>query len=232
MAHEPIPPDPDRHDKALMVRVADGDQAAFRELVVRYQRTIHALAFRYLGSAADAEEIAQETFCRLFQAAPRYRAEPGATFRTYLLRIATNLCTNRKARAYRSHEEGRDFAIVDQGASDGGDPRKELLAARLSEAVRAAVATLPDDQRMDIILFRFDNLSYEEIAVATGRSVSAVTSSLWRARTALREALAPWMAPAGRTQDVAPRPVDSLEQASGSAPEPAPEGQHRSRSKP
>lgn len=198
MSHE------DLKDKALMARVARGDHQAFRGLVLRHQRVVHAIAYRYLGDPADAEEIAQEAFCRLYAAAGRYR--PEASFRTYLLRIVTNLCANRRARAYRTQEESRDPAVMDEGqaGSPGGDPRDRLLEAERAEAVRRAVLALPADQRIAMILFRFEGLSYEEIADSTGKSVASVTSALWRARGALRDSLAGWVAP---PQDSSPPPV-------------------------
>ena len=173
-----------------MARVASGDQSAFRDLVTRHQNMVFGLAYRYLGDAADAEEIAQEAFCRLYAAAGRYR--PEAAFRTYLLRIVTNLCSNRRARAYRRREEIRDPSDLDTKSSMA-TPRSELLGAERDQAVRDAVAALPDDQRITLILFRFEGLSYEEVSDLTGKSVSSVTSTLWRARANLRRALHEWV---------------------------------------
>ncbi len=196
----------DDRDKALMGRVARGDHDAFRELVLRHQDRVFALAYRFLGNQADAEEVAQDSFARLFEAAPRYR--PEASFSTYLLRITTNLCINRKSRAYRQREESREPSAVDEAEGDATsrDPRAELLREERARAVRKAVAALPADQRSALILFRFEGLSYEEIAEATGKSVSSVTSLLWRARAALRDSLREWLDPSD-SQESQPSPV-------------------------
>ena len=191
-------PPADSHDKQLMIRVASGDKPAFRELVSRHQNTVFAIAYRYLGDAADAEEIAQEAFCRLYAAAGRYR--PEAAFRTNLLRIVTNLCSNRRARAYRRREESRNPGDLDI-ADDTMNPRSAVLAAERCQALRDAVAALPDEQRITLILARFEGLSYEEISALTGRSVSSVTSTLWRARASLRRSLDKWV------QESSPDPV-------------------------
>jgi RNA polymerase sigma-70 factor (ECF subfamily) len=176
-----------------MARVASGDHSAFRDLVVLHQDRVHALAFRFLGNRADAEELSQETFVRLYEAARRYR--PEASFRTYLLRITTNLCINRGARAYRQREESREPEEMDavESGSTAADPRAELMRQERANAVRDAVLALPADQRIALILFRFEELSYEEISELTGKSVSALTSLLWRARATLRSALEEWI---------------------------------------
>lgn len=196
----------DDRDKALMARIARADHDAFRELVLRHQDRVFALAYRFLGNQADAEEVAQDSFARLFEAAPRYR--PEASFSTYLLRITTNLCINRKSRAYRQREESREPSAVDESQRDAEsrDPRAELLREERARAVREAVQALPEDQRAALILFRFEGLSYEEIAKATGKSVSAVTSLLWRARAALRDSLRDWLDPS-TSQESQPSPV-------------------------
>lgn len=188
-----------------MARVARGDHAAFRDLVLRHQDRVFGLAYRFFGNRADAEEVAQDSFARLFEAAPRYRAE--ASFRTYLLRITTNLCINRKARAYRHREESHDPAEVDAASDDdAADPRAALLQKERSLAVRAAVEGLPEDQRLVLILFRYEGLSYDQIAEMTEKSVSAVTSLLWRARASLRASLSDWIEVAS-PQGSQPNPV-------------------------
>jgi RNA polymerase sigma-70 factor (ECF subfamily) len=175
--------------------------------VLRHQDAVFALAYRVLGNNADAEEIAQETFVRLYEAAPRYR--PDAAFRTYLLRITTNLCLNRKARAYRQREQQREPQEIDAAPANSpapADPEHLVLREERAAAVRAAVLALPEDQRVALILFRYEGFSYEAIAELTNKSVSAVTSLLWRARAALRASLGDWVAEPG-AQDPPQSPV-------------------------
>ena len=144
-----------------------------------------------LGSGSDAEDIAQQVFVRVWKNAKRY--EPRAKFTTWLLKITRNLVFNELRRRSRhpqvplqaeSEEEERplkdDHAVA---------PDASLLENELQEAVDAAIANLPETQRMAVILRRYDELSYEEIAATLDQSVSAVKSLLFRARTELRERL-------------------------------------------
>lgn len=170
-------------DAWLMTQIADGDHGAFAALVERYQQMVFALAYRHLGSRADAEDMAQETFVRLYQAAPRYRQ--AAPLRAYLLTITSRLCLNRSARAPRRREQGVDGSALEQFATVDAGPEQELLGRERALAVQRAVLALPDDQRLALLLFRFEGLSCEAVAEAMGKSVAAVTSLLWRARERL-----------------------------------------------
>src|SRR5437868_10595781 len=191
---EPGPPGrtpEDAEDIRLMSLASAGDMAAFEQLVERHQRLVVGTVGRMLGSGSDAEDIAQQVFVRVWKNAKRY--EPRAKFTTWLLKITRNLVFNELRRRSRhpqvplqaeSEEEERplkdDHAVA---------PDASLLENELQEAVDAAIANLPETQRMAVILRRYDELSYEEIAATLDQSVSAVKSLLFRARTELRERL-------------------------------------------
>lgn len=194
MMEEPLTParaDESAFDHALMVRIAAGDDVAFRELVERHQGAVIGTVAKMLGNASDAEDISQQVFLRVWRNAKRYR--PDARFTTYLFTITRNLVFNETRRRGRKkevssdeREENSHHLIED---SPDRQPDAEVLQAELQHAVDHAIASLPEAQRMAVVLRRYDQLPYEEIAVVLGISLPAVKSLLFRARAALREAL-------------------------------------------
>jgi RNA polymerase sigma-70 factor (ECF subfamily) len=192
--HEPGPsgrtPE-DAEDIRLMGLASAGDMGAFEQLVERHQRMVVGTVGRMLGTNSDAEDIAQQVFVRVWKNVKRY--EPRAKFTTWLLKITRNLVFNELRRRSRhpavplqSETEEEERPLKDEQAVA---PDAALLERELQKAVDAAIAELPETQRMAVILRRYEELSYEEIAEALDQSVSAVKSLLFRARTQLRESL-------------------------------------------
>jgi RNA polymerase sigma-70 factor (ECF subfamily) len=186
----------DAEDIRLMELAGRGDENAFEQLVERHQRLVIGTVGRMLGTGSDAEDIAQQVFVRVWKNAKRY--EPRAKFTTWLLKITRNLVFNELRRRSRhpqvplqgeSEEEERPLKDEQAVAPDAS-----LLEHELQEAVDAAIANLPETQRMAVILRRYEELSYEEIADALDQSVSAVKSLLFRARTELRQSLQRYLA--------------------------------------
>jgi RNA polymerase sigma-70 factor (ECF subfamily) len=181
----------DAEDIRLMGLIGAGDERAFEQLVGRHQRLVIGTVGRMLGSGSDAEDIAQQVFVRVWKNAKRY--EPRAKFTTWLLKITRNLVFNELRRRSRhpqvplqSETEEEERPLKDEHAVA---PDASLLEHELQEAVDAAIAELPETQRMAVILRRYEELSYEEIAESLDQSVSAVKSLLFRARTELRQSL-------------------------------------------
>jgi RNA polymerase sigma-70 factor (ECF subfamily) len=135
-------------------------------------------------------------FLRVWKSAPRY--EPSAKFTTWLMTITRNLVFNEMRRRQRAglvpmeSGEGDDAPQHQYEDSDSPQPGEELLKAELQGAVDAAIASLPENQRMAIVLRRFENMPYEEIARVLRTSVPAVKSMLFRARAELKEKLKPY----------------------------------------
>ncbi len=178
-----------------MARVARGDSDAFRILVERHQNRVVGTVTKMLGNDSDSEDIAQQVFVRIWKSAARY--EPRAKFTTWLLTITRNLVFNESRRRGRarwvpmddaSDEPPRQFA--DEVAVS---PSEEVLMAELQAAVDSAILALPEQQRMAVILRRYEEMPYEEIAVVLETSVPAVKSMLFRARTELRTRLAAYL---------------------------------------
>jgi RNA polymerase sigma-70 factor (ECF subfamily) len=174
----------DTPDDELVARVACGDEAACGLLLERHLPRINALARRMLKSPEDAEEVAQEVFLRVWTQAEKW--EPGrAQFRTWLFRVATNLCLDRLRRPRMDDLEG-----ISEPLSADPDPEEALQQKGLTQRVEKALQTLPERQRAAIVLCHYQGLTNIEAAETLDISVEAVESLLSRARRQLRELLA------------------------------------------
>ena len=165
-----------------MARVAGGDERAFQLLSRRHLPAMLGLARRILGNAAEAEDVAQEAFMRVWTHAPRW--QPLAQFRTWLTRVVINLCLDRKRRApWVELETAGEIAdpARDAGEKAEDDERERMLAA--------AIEKLPVRQRSAIVLTYGDGMTNAQVAEILDTSVSAVETLLVRAKQNLRRAL-------------------------------------------
>lgn len=171
-------------DDELVLRAGRGDPAAVRALVARKLPRILALAQRMLADAAEAEDVAQEAFVRVWRHAPKWR--PGeAKFDTWLHRVSLNLCYDRLRR-----RRERPTAEVPEQEDTGPAPDRNLHALDVGRRVSASLRTLPERQREAIILCHYQELGNIEAAAIMQVSVEALESLLSRGRRALRAALA------------------------------------------
>ncbi len=186
----------DAHDKALMTRIAAGDESALRDLIEKHEGAVYGTIAKMLGDPVEAQDLAQQVFVRVYRAAGSYRAT--AQFKTWMFTIVRNLVFNEHRRRSRAtlislhppENEG-------QGGSSGYDlpdlatktPGEGALQKEMMEAINRAILSLPEQQRLAIVLRRYDEFSYEEIASILKTSVPATKSLLFRARETLREAL-------------------------------------------
>jgi RNA polymerase sigma-70 factor, ECF subfamily len=181
----------DAEDVRLMALVGRGDTAAFEDLIERHQSLVAGTIARMLGSNSDVEDIAQQVFIRVWKSAGRYVAR--AKFTTWLLKITRNLVFNELRRSKRhahvplqTEPGAEEMPLPDEVARA---PDASLLEAELQQAIERAIVQLPESQRMALILRRYEEMSYEQIAEILDLSVPAVKSVLFRARTELRERL-------------------------------------------
>jgi RNA polymerase sigma-70 factor (ECF subfamily) len=188
-----VPPDEsEESDEMLMQLIGCGDAGAFRLLVERHQQLVIGTVARMIGMA-DAEDVAQQVFLNVWKSAPRWR--PEAKFTTWLLTITKRLVFN------ESRRRGRARLIPqvqeEEGTTDYPDhspsPDEQLLAQELHRAIEAAMEALPERERLALVLRRYQEMPYEEIAVVLGVSLPAVKSLLFRARNTLKEKLAPYL---------------------------------------
>jgi RNA polymerase sigma-70 factor (ECF subfamily) len=188
-----------------MLAWKEGDEAAFDRIVETYSPQVYALLTRFLGSRPNREDLVQETFLRVIRSRERY--EPSARFTTWLFRIVYHLAVNETQRKVAREPlalesfgtSGRGPGRSEEGSFDIDDERAISPSASLERqdlvtAVRAAIALLPDNQRMALILARYEERPYAEIATILGSTEKAVKSLIHRSREALRESLAPYIA--------------------------------------
>ena len=186
---------------ALMVRVRDGDAEAFARLVSLWQDRLVTLFLHQTGDHATAEDLAQEVFLRVYRARGSY--QPTAKFTTWIHTIAGNVASDLRQRAYRRREHGMPASVSASSSGIGLDqiavaasglmPTRQADRGELRAVVQQALAGLNDRQRMAVLLAKFEQCSYEEIAASMKISVPAVKSLLVRARDQLRAALEPYL---------------------------------------
>ncbi len=182
-------------DAQLMLQFKAGDQRAFHHLFDAYKKRVANYCHRYCGNAAVAEELAQETFLRVYKAAPRYR--PKARFSTWLFKIAANVCLNEiRKPAYRARMASLDDAPGEDSAAhrspegSGPEPPDTILERSEKQAmVQNAIARLPEQQRAALLLRVNEEFSYREIGRQINRSEGHVKTLIYRGRQQLKKLL-------------------------------------------
>jgi RNA polymerase sigma-70 factor (ECF subfamily) len=185
-------------DIRLMLRVRDDDAAAFAELVQRFQNRLLAVLHHLLGDRDEAEDLAQEVFLRIYRHRKRY--SPKAKFSTWLFTIANNLALNalrnRKRRPVQPLEISESGSLCHEPQqllantqSSASFPAKRLHQEELAIIIRRALDSLNERQRLAIILNKYEDMNYADIAQVMGLTTKAVKSLLSRARAKLRECL-------------------------------------------
>jgi len=178
---------------AWMMRYQQGEEAAFERLVEGYSPRVYALLTRFLGPSENREDLLQEVFLRVIRARATYR--PEARFSTWLYRIVFNLCVNESERRKpsRSLDQGDgDFQETWEDESAPA-PVEGLEREDVVRSVQAAIAALPERQRMALVLAKYEDLPYDEVGRVLGTTEKAVKSMIHRARETLRVYLGPFL---------------------------------------
>jgi RNA polymerase sigma-70 factor (ECF subfamily) len=175
-------------EQELISKSRTGDVEAFNELVERYERLVFNVALRMTGDSASAEDVTQDTFVSAYKAIDRFR---GGSFKSWLLRIATNHCHDRFRAAQRSRALSLDAVMSETESLSLADhsesPEDYALRQELGRTLNEGLRSLPEDQRLVVILCDIQELSYEEAAQAANCSLGTVKSRLNRGRTRLRD---------------------------------------------
>ena len=188
-------------DIRLMVRVRDGDdRSAFEELVERFQHRLVGIMHHLVGNREEAEDLAQEVFLRVYRTRQKY--SPSAKFSTWLFTIANNLALN--SLRDKKRKPTIPLAIRDSGplgprpqeqlaVDSAAPPGHTLQQSEMAEIIRRALDDLNDRQKMAVVLNKFEDMGYAEIAEVMDLTPKAVKSLLSRARMRLREVLRPYV---------------------------------------
>jgi RNA polymerase sigma-70 factor (ECF subfamily) len=184
-------------DQQLMLRLKGGDDLALNALMERWQIPLVCFILRYTGDKEDAQDLAQETFVRIYESRVHY--QPTAKFSTWLFTIAGNLCRNHARWRERHptvtlHGSEKDELPGLESTIPAAEDTPADTAERndLASAVREHIQRLPHDLKAAIILFEYQDLGYDQIAAALKCSPKAVETRLYRARKILRDALVHW----------------------------------------
>jgi len=187
--------DPIDADASLMLSFRDGNEAAFEQLLDKYHRIIVNFAYKFVNNRAEAEELAQEVFLKVYRSRERY--EPRARFAAWIFKIATNV----SLKALR-HRRGAPPVSLDAGPEGNtawrldppdlrASPERSLAREEVGVIVRRAVGSLPVRERTALLLRRYEDLSYREIAGIMGCSEAAIKTYLHRGKGRLRRLLLP-----------------------------------------
>jgi RNA polymerase sigma-70 factor (ECF subfamily) len=200
-----------------MLRVRSDEAGAFEELVENYQHRLVGVMHHLVGNAEEAEDLAQEVFLRVYRARKKYR--PRSKFSTWLFTIANNLALN--ALRTRQRKPAVPLDVRDSGPL-GPRPAEHMVKAKTSSPstriqnvelvlkIREALNTLNERQRMAVVLNKFEDMNYAEIAEVMGLTTQAVKSLLSRARSNLRQMLGPYI-----FMDGDPMPAESSDRSDG-----------------
>jgi RNA polymerase sigma-70 factor (ECF subfamily) len=171
-------------DRTLIEAAVAGHRAAFDHIVDRHRRTVYQVCFRFVGNHEDASDLAQDAFIRAYRALAKFKGE--SELRTWLYRIAVNVCLNRMALKTPAFETIETDRHLD---TRGERPDEPVYRAERAELVKAAIAKLPRKQRATLILRVYHELPHDEIAQILGSSVGAVKANFFHALNNLKRLL-------------------------------------------
>lgn len=179
-------------DEILIRKSKNGDLEAFELLVRRYQNKVYTVAYRFLGNHADASDLAQEVFLRLYQALPRFRGE--SSLMTWLYRVTANACRDEIRRQQRHHvvsldgEAGSNYIYaISQAPGRSPSPEEVVEQKEFNEVVQQCLSDLSGEHRLVLVMREVQGMSYEEISDVLNCSLGTVKSRLSRARQAFKE---------------------------------------------
>jgi RNA polymerase sigma-70 factor, ECF subfamily len=188
-------PDP---DSELMVAYQNGDNLAFDQLLDKYHRSIVNFIYKFVNNAAEAEDLAQEVFLRVHRARAGY--EPRARFAAWIYRIAANVALKEAGRKRRMRFWSRNHNSQGEPPDDGipvPDPapnaERGLLASEMGRVVRRAILALPEKERLALVLRRYEELSYRDIAEVMNCTEAAVKTYIHRGKLHVRDRILPYL---------------------------------------
>lgn len=186
---------PEISDQVLLERITQGSEDAFRKIFERHRDRVFNLAYRYAGSLADAEEITQDVFIKIFKKAGTFQHR--SKFTTWLYRITVNTCLNYKRRQQINIESIE--AMAENGltaqepvAPDSANPEAIYRRRQKAKLIRQALDQIPAKSRLAFILNKFEGYSYDEISEVLGTNRNTVAALIHRAKMQIKKILLPW----------------------------------------
>jgi RNA polymerase sigma-70 factor (ECF subfamily) len=179
-------------DIALMLSVKEDDSSSFEQLLSKHQKGVFNLVYRYVGDSFLAEDLTQEVFFRVYRARKSYT--PQAKFTTWLYKIVTNVCfkalkARKRVYSLDYKPNNSDVSITQNIQSSPSDPSDAMEKEEVSKRVKDVIDNLPPNQRMAVILNKYEGLSYEDIGISMGIKANAVKSLMSRARENIKDKL-------------------------------------------
>lgn len=180
-------------DVAAMIRLKNGDDHALNEIMDRWKKPITMFIYRSIGDQEEAIDLAQQAFVKLYEAKARFK--PSGKLSSYLFTIAVNLCRNHKRWLARHPTVSMDCKEINESKSiaeptdASGMPSENAIQNETAMAIQKAIQSLPEDLKESLILFEYENMSYQDIAQIMGCTAKAVETRIYRARSVLREKL-------------------------------------------
>jgi len=172
-------------DSGLIERSREGDLDAFNQLVERYQRAVYSLALRMLGDRESAEDASQDAFVSAWRSIGRFK---GGSFKAWLLSITANACRDQLRKRKRNPTTPLEELLIEPQAGPSQEsPEDYALRRELGKQIREGLASLPEEQRLAVVLFDMEGLTYEEMSQVMRCSIGTVRSRLSRGRLRLRD---------------------------------------------
>jgi RNA polymerase sigma-70 factor, ECF subfamily len=201
----------DEQSTALMRALVGGRETALNALIELWEAPLLRFVYRYVQNEAEARDLVQETFVRIYASRDRFRLD--SNFSTWAFTIAANLCRNHRRWRFRHPTVSLDEPLADRADAPQDSlvcprcgPDRAAVQGERIQALKTAIAALSHDLRTTLLLYEYEGLSYREIAAVVGCSEKGVESRLARGRAKLRKALAIHLGP-----EIAPPPALAAE---------------------
>ncbi|MGA2261036.1 MAG: sigma-70 family RNA polymerase sigma factor [Acidobacteriota bacterium] len=185
-------------DATLMIAFQDGNEEAFDHLLDKYQGPIVNFIYKFVNNTAEAEELAQEVFLRVYRA--RHRYQPKARFAAWIYRIAANLSIKEADRKRRMHFWSHNYnsaedspAMEEHFRDPAPDAERRLISTEMGQVIRRAIRSLPRNEKIALVLRRYQELSYKEIAEIMDCTEAAVKTYIHRGKLHVRTQILPYL---------------------------------------
>jgi RNA polymerase sigma factor (sigma-70 family) len=174
----------ERTDNELVIACLEGNQEAYSELITRYKRLIYSVAYKFSRDSDEVNDLAQEAFIKIYRSLSRYDSQ--YKFSTWSVKVATNICLDH-VRRKRLNSVSLDE--IENFTGKNNSPEEYYLRKEKSQALKNAIAGLPEIYRVPIIMYHQNGMSYKEIAEKLGKPMSIIKNRIFRARNTLKESL-------------------------------------------